>query len=96
MVASHRPPTGDLVHNPGMCPDWESNQQPFGLQAGAQSTEPHQPGEPMFLTAGRRMRKLFGHREDIASSASKDQDKRGHWLGDKPGAVESNLEHSPP
>ena len=24
--------------------DWESNQQPFGSQAGAQSTEPHQPG----------------------------------------------------
>ena len=38
------PPTGDLNCNPGMCPDWESNQQPFGLQAGAQSTEPHQPG----------------------------------------------------
>ena len=24
--------------------DWESNQQPFGLQASTQSTEPHQPG----------------------------------------------------
>ena len=24
--------------------DWESNQQPFGLQAHAQSTELHQPG----------------------------------------------------
>ena len=35
---------GDLAHNPGMCPDWESNRQPFGSQAGAQSTEPHQPG----------------------------------------------------
>ena len=43
-VASHTPPTGDLAHNPGMCPVWESNQQPFGLQAGTQSTEPHQPG----------------------------------------------------
>ena len=30
--------------NPGMCPDWESNQQPFGSQARTQSTEPHQPG----------------------------------------------------
>ena len=39
------PPTGDLTHNPGMCPDWGLNQQPFGLQAGAQSTEPHQPGQ---------------------------------------------------
>ena len=34
----------DLARNPGMCPDWESNQRPFGSQAGAQSTEPHQAG----------------------------------------------------
>ena len=39
----------DLVHNPGMCPDWELNQQTFGSQAGAQSTEPHQPGLFWFL-----------------------------------------------
>ena len=44
VVASHMLPIGDLVHNPGMCPDWESNHQPFGSQAGTQSTEPHQPG----------------------------------------------------
>ena len=25
-------PTGDLACNPGMCPDWESNQPPFGSQ----------------------------------------------------------------
>ena len=37
-------PTGDLVHNPGMCPDWESNWRPFGSQASAQSAESHQPG----------------------------------------------------
>ena len=30
--------------NPGMCPLWESNPQPFGSQASTQSTEPHQPG----------------------------------------------------
>ena len=35
-------PTGDLAHDMGMCPDWESNQQPFGSQARAQSTELHQ------------------------------------------------------
>ena len=35
--------TGDLAHNPGLCPDRELNQQPFVLQASAQSTEPHQP-----------------------------------------------------
>ena len=44
VVASCVPPTGDLAHNPGMCPDWESNQRPFGSQVGAQSIEPHQPG----------------------------------------------------
>ena len=44
VVASHTPPTRDLACNLGMCPDWESNQWPFGLQASAQSTEPHQPG----------------------------------------------------
>ena len=40
-VASRAPPTGNLAQNPGMCPDWESNCQHFGLQASAQSTEPH-------------------------------------------------------
>ena len=44
VVASHVPPTGDLAHNPGTCPDWELNWRPFDLQASAQSTEPHQPG----------------------------------------------------
>ena len=28
-----------------MCPDWESNFQPFGVQ---QPTEPHRPGHPIF------------------------------------------------
>ena len=32
----------DLTCNPGMCPDWESNQQRFGSQAGTQPTELHQ------------------------------------------------------
>ena len=44
VVASHVPPIGDVACNPGMCPDWESNQRPFGLQVSAQSTEPHWPG----------------------------------------------------
>ena len=30
VVASHMAPTGDLAHHPVMCPDWESNQWPFG------------------------------------------------------------------
>ena len=44
VVASQVPPTGDLASNPGMCPDWELNRRTFDLQAGAQSTESHQPG----------------------------------------------------
>ena len=44
VVVSYMPPTRDLAYNPGMCPDWESNLQPSGLQASTQSTEPHQPG----------------------------------------------------
>ena len=38
------PDYGDLACNPGMCPDWELNQQPFSSQAVTQSAEPHQPG----------------------------------------------------
>ena len=45
MVASCTPPTGDLACKPGMCPERDSNQQPFSLQASTQSTEPHQPGQ---------------------------------------------------
>ena len=43
-VASSMSPTADLACNPDMCSDWKSNQQPFGPQASAQSTELHQPG----------------------------------------------------
>ena len=40
----------DLVRDPGICPDWELNQLPFGLQAGTQSTEPHtSPGSELEL-----------------------------------------------
>ena len=45
VVASHAPPTGDVAHNLGMSPDWESNQQPLGSPACAQSTELHQLGQ---------------------------------------------------
>ena len=39
VVASGVPPAENLARNPCMCPDWELNWWPFGLQAGAQSTE---------------------------------------------------------
>ena len=37
-------PSGHQTCNPGMCPDWESNQWPFSLLDEAQPTEPHQLG----------------------------------------------------
>ena len=41
-AASCTPPTGDLAHNPGMCPDWELNRRPLALWDNTQPTEPHQ------------------------------------------------------
>ena len=55
VVASHAPPPQpeDLPCNPGMCPNLKSNRQPFGSQAGNQSTEPYQPGNlPSFWRLG--------------------------------------------
>ena len=54
MVDSHMPPTGDLAPIPGLCPDWELNQRPFGLQASTQSTESHQPGLMVAILTGVR------------------------------------------
>ena len=49
VVASLAPPTGNLARNPGMCPEWELSRPPFGVQAGTQSNEPHQPGLIAYL-----------------------------------------------
>ena len=49
VAASCASPTGDLAHNPSMCPNWESNWWPHGLQASAQSTEPLQPGQYIII-----------------------------------------------
>ena len=38
-------PTGDQTHNPGMCPDWELNQQSFALWDNTQPTELHLSGK---------------------------------------------------
>ena len=43
-LACPTPTPGSLARNLGMCPDWELNQRPFGSQASAQSTKPHQLG----------------------------------------------------
>ena len=60
MVTSHVPPTGDRACNPGMCPDWKSNQRPFGSQASTPSTEPHQLGQnpSLFLAVLAKWQKL--------------------------------------
>ena len=50
---------GDLACNLGMCPDWELNQRPFGLQTGAQSTEPHQPGRILYIFKRRNDRGIL-------------------------------------
>ena len=44
LVALCTSPIGNLACNPGMCPDWESNLQSFGLTDDAQYIEPHQSG----------------------------------------------------
>ena len=50
---SHAPYWGPgLTSNPGMCPNWELNRRPFGLQSGAQSIEPHQPGQKFYFLIG--------------------------------------------
>ena len=49
LAASWVPPTGDPACNPGMCPDQELNQQPFGSQVNTQSTEPHQPEHTLYI-----------------------------------------------
>ncbi|KAF6095310.1 microtubule associated protein tau [Phyllostomus discolor] len=41
---SHAPLSRDLACNPGVCPDWESNQRPCSLQDDTQPTEPHRSG----------------------------------------------------
>ena len=48
----HAPISGNLARNPGMCPDWELNRQPFGLQVSGQSTESHQPGLEILVYGG--------------------------------------------
>ena len=46
-------PTGDLAHNPGMCPDWELKPVTLWSIARAQSTELHQQGYIFFCNAKR-------------------------------------------
>ena len=45
MYIDHAPNGGDLACNPGMCPEQESNWQPFGLWEDAQPPEPCLSGQ---------------------------------------------------
>ena len=71
------PSTGDLAHNPGMCPDWESNWQPFGSQASTQSTEPHQPE---LLPSILKMRNLRHREAKQLAHSHPVQDHKAVWL----------------
>ena len=44
-AASRMPPTRELAHNPGMCPDWKLNQRPCRPQDNTQPTESHRSGQ---------------------------------------------------
>ena len=49
VAACHMLPTRDLARNQGMCPDWESNWQPFDSQAGTQPLSHTSQGKILFL-----------------------------------------------
>ena len=48
-VASHTPPTEDLAQSPGMCPNWESNQRPFGCKPVVNPLSHTTKGSPLFF-----------------------------------------------
>ena len=50
LIVSCMPPTGDLALKPGMCPDWESNQQPSFCRTMA---------NPLSLTSQGAHQRLF-------------------------------------
>ena len=47
-----------------MCSDWESNQQLFGLQASAKSTEPHQAQQDSCVLMGATRARLADNGKD--------------------------------
>ena len=86
VVASPMTPTGGLTHNPGMCPDWELNWRPFGLQAGTQSTEPHQPGLISYLPCVKYVVTKVGSGMPLSSRSSL-TGAGDRWMGDLPRKV---------
>ena len=65
-----------------MCPDWESNRRPSGLQASAQSTEPHQPVQSKWFKEGGRKQK---HKEGWKEEEGKTEEVLNFkWKKEKP------------
>ena len=63
------PPTGDLASNPGMLPDWESNQQPFGPQSKLNPLSHTRQGKQAFLRTSlpsvNHSRSTFGDEQNL-------------------------------
>ena len=89
VVASHVAPTGDLACNTGMCPDWESNQRPFGSQPTLNLSYTSQGNNlhfksMLFLTPdcnewlGRVLNRLLGKLEHFFNRICFQQ-RKGHW-----------------
>ena len=62
-----------------MCPDWELNRWPVGLQAGTQSTEPHQPGQKWDFSLW-VFRKFAGQHAGTSARELKDNFQKIRWL----------------
>ena len=83
MVASHTSLIGDLVHNPGMCPDWDLNLGPFGSQAVTQSTETYQPGQPQYLVYEvERQKHLLQHASEEKNGITYEKTSAKMAIGD--------------
>ena len=91
VVASHVPPTGDLAHNPGMCPDWELNRGPFALQAGTQYSEPHQPGLKYIFFKILIQNYAFLHHLTPPTPPAWPRDMKGHLSGASHAREEASL-----
>ena len=90
---------GDWTCNQGMCPDWESNPQPFGYGTMLQPAEPHWPGPAMFFTwtspwpyeEGRRYRSFSD--ETVVEEVEESNQHVNH--GSFPYMVSSQLNRDP-
>ena len=63
VVASRVSPTGDLAHNPDLCPEKESNQRSLARRPALNPLKPHQPGQYCVISIVRLLKlvKLLEH-----------------------------------